>query len=466
MTNLHYALLLAAMILMAVLAGKRQKQAETAGSKTVFAQSDIPDTRFSDVAANEEAMESLRDLVSFIRDPGKYSRFGARIPRGVLLYGLPGTGKTLMAKALAGEAGVPFFAVNGADFVEMYVGVGASRVRALFKKARKAGRAVIFFDEIDAIGKKRDNRSDEREQTLNALLSEMSGFGDTDGIVVLAATNRADILDEALLRAGRFDRQIEVPMPSQAERLRILQVHAQKKPLSKALSLEELSRQTALFSGAKLEHLLNEAAILAVKRGAEEIEEGDVHRAMDAALFGAERRGMARQEQERRATAAHEAGHAILTAVLMPQSELRKVSIIPTARGAAGYSMALPPEKLFHNRQELICHIAVALGGREAERMLLGDEQVSNGASNDIEKAALLCRRMVSEWGMLPGTDEVYFFGQQQRDIAAQQWLRHAQQLAAETLEKHRPAWERLTELLLQQETADGQDVAACLQEA
>ena len=210
----------------------------------------VPDVHFSDVAANEEALESMRDLVSFIQSPEKYSRFGARIPRGVLLYGAPGTGKTLLARALAGEAGVPFFAVNGADFVEMYVGVGASRVRALFQKARKAGKAVIFFDEIDAVGKKRDNRSDEREQTLNALLSEMSGFRENDGIVVLAATNRADTLDEALLRAGRFDRQIEVPLPTLRERQKILEVHARKKPLAPEVSLTSLAAETALFSGA------------------------------------------------------------------------------------------------------------------------------------------------------------------------------------------------------------------------
>lgn len=464
MNNLPYVLLLLAMILMAVLAGKKQKQAEMAGNKTVFTQSDIPSTRFSDVAANDEAMESLKDVVSFLKHPEKYSRMGARIPRGVLLYGLPGTGKTLMAKALAGEAGVPFFAVNGADFVEMYVGVGAGRVRSLFKKARKAGRAVIFFDEIDAIGKKRDNRSDEREQTLNALLSEMSGFGDADGIVVLAATNRADTLDDALLRAGRFDRQIEVPMPTQAERLRILQVHAQKKPISPELSLEELSKQTAMFSGAKLESLLNEAAISAAKRDAESIEEEDVRRAMDAAMFGAERKGLNRQEHERKVTAAHEAGHAILTAVLLPESELRRVSIIPTARGAAGYSMALPPEKMFHDRQELLCHMAVALGGREAERMFAGEEKVSNGASNDIEKAALISRRMVNEWGMLPQTEEVYFFGQQQRELAAQQWLGQAQMLAAQTLHQYEKAWRRLMERLLQEEAVDGQTVSECVE--
>ena len=461
-----YALFMASLLLLAVMVNKRSRQAETEGGKMRFESCEIPETRFSDVAANDEAMESLRDLVSFLQSPEKYSRLGARIPRGVLLYGMPGTGKTLMARALAGEAGVPFFAVNGADFVEMYVGVGASRVRSLFGKARKAGRAVIFFDEIDAIGKKRDNRSDEREQTLNALLSEMSGFGDKDGIVVLAATNRADTLDEALLRAGRFDRQIEVPLPGQAERLQILQVHARKRPLSAEVSLPELARQTAMFSGARLECLLNEAAILAVKRNAEMIEPQDVQLAMDTALFGAQRVNAARHEQERRVTAGHEAGHAVATAMLLPQSELHRVSIIPTARGAAGYSMALPPERMFHEQQELLCHMAVALAGREAERRLLGDERVSTGASNDIEKAVLLARRMVNEWGMLPGSTEAYLMNQQQKDMAAQQWLNQAQQMAAEVLQEQDAGWRKLMERLLEQEAVDGAAVLACLAQA
>lgn len=460
-----YALLLAAVLLaFAALSQGRRQWAVEGGRERVTA-SAVPETRFSDVAANEEAMESLRDLISFLRQPEAYSRFGARIPRGVLLYGLPGTGKTLMAKALAGEAGVPFFAVNGADFVEMYVGVGASRVRKLFAQARKAKHAVIFFDEIDAIGKKRDNRSDEREQTLNALLSEMSGFGPSDGIVVLAATNRLDTLDEALLRAGRFDRQIEVPMPGPEERAHILAVHARTKPLSPEVSLEDLARQTALFSGARLEALLNEAAILAVKRGAQAIEPADVQRAMDASLFGMERRDGNRLEHERRVTAAHEAGHAIATAVLLPESELRRVSIIPTSRGAAGYSLALPPEKLFHEKAELARHIAVALAGREAERMLVGSDRVSTGASNDIEKATLLARRMVCEWGMLPGSEEAYVFSQAQKDAACQQWLSQAQQTAAAVLARHRRAWELLSERLLAEEAVDGAVVAHCLQQ-
>jgi len=459
-----YALLLGVLVLIAAMVDRKQKQPELVGGKSNFERCEIPSVRFSDVAANEEAMESLRDLVSFIQSPEKYSRLGARIPRGVLLYGMPGTGKTLMARALAGEAGVPFFAVNGADFVEMYVGVGASRIRTLFRNARKAGRAVIFFDEIDAIGKKRDNRSDEREQTLNALLSEMSGFGEKDGIVVLAATNRADTLDEALLRAGRFDRQIEVPMPGMQERLQILQVHAKNRPLSGQVSLAELARQTAMFSGARLECLLNEAAILAVKRDAEQIEKQDVERAMNRSLFGAERTGLARLEHERRTTAAHEAGHAIVTAVLLPQSELRRVSIIPTSRGAAGYSMALPPERMFYEQHELLCHIAVALAGREAERRLLGDERVGTGASNDIEKAVLLARRMVNEWGMLPGSCDVYLVSQQQKELAIQQWLERAQQMAAEVLDKYQEAWQCLLERLLMEEAVDGEAVRECFE--
>ena len=378
----------------------------------------VPSTRFADVAANDEALESLQDLVEFIKEPEKFSHLGARIPRGVLLYGMPGTGKTLMARALAGEAGVPFFAVNGADFVEMYVGVGASRVRTLFQKARKAGRAVIFFDEIDAIGKKRTNQNDEREQTLNALLSEMSGFRDGDGIVVLAATNRVDTLDEALLRPGRFDRRIEVPLPSLAERLKILEVHARNKPLSADVSLQDVAAETALFSGARLESLLNEAAIVAAKRSGTVISQSDLDKAMDTMLFGMDKPGGLSYRQEKEQTAAHEAGHALLTALLLPESAIRKVSIIPTGKGAAGYSMAIPPEKLFYQKRELLHHIAVALAGREAEVLFSGEDNLSTGAANDIEKAAGLAQRMVTEWGMMPGGTEAYLFSQSQRENA------------------------------------------------
>ena len=449
-----------------LLLGRRQREKSFVSGVKNSSEGTIPDVHFSDVAANEEALESLRDLVSFLSSPEKYSRFGARIPRGVLLYGAPGTGKTLLARALAGEAGVPFFAVNGADFVEMYVGVGASRVRALFQKARKAGKAVIFFDEIDAVGKKRDNRSDEREQTLNALLSEMSGFRESDGVVVLAATNRADTLDEALLRAGRFDRQIEVPLPTLRERQKILEVHARKKPLASDVSLASLAAETALFSGAKLESLLNEAAIRAAKRDAEQIARQDVDEALNQMFFGRERPLEGEWQAERELTAAHEAGHALLTALLLPESQLRRVSIIPTGKGAAGYSMAIPPEKLFHRRQELLHHMAVALAGREAEALYLGGyEEISNGASNDIEKAALLCQRMVCEWGMLPAGDEPYLFSQGQREAAQQQWLAMARQLAASLLRQREAAWRRLTEALLEKEALDGEEVRRCMEE-
>ena len=455
-----YALLMGVSFLLAAF-GKR-KQPQLASGFAPVSEGQVPAVRFADVAANEEALESLRDLVNLLRCPEDYRRLGARAPRGVLLYGAPGTGKTLMARALAGEAGVPFFAVNGADFVEMYVGVGASRVRALFGKARKAGRAVIFFDEIDAIGKKRDNRNDEREQTLNALLTEMSGFDENSGIMVVAATNRADTLDEALLRAGRFDRQIEVPLPDYAQRLAILRVHARGKPLAENVCLENMARQTALFSGAKLDCLMNEAAICAAKRGGRTIEEADLQKAMDQTLFGREKPRPEERRHERRVTAAHEAGHAVVTAVLLPENAIQKVSIIPTSRGAAGYSMALPPEKDFHERRELLAHLATALAGREAERLLLGAERVSTGAANDIEKAAVLARRMVCEWGMLPFSDEVYLASSAQREAAQQQWLAEGRKLAACVLAQHQPVWERLTRLLETEEAVDGAAVAAC----
>ena len=461
---LPYGLLLLALPCGMLLArsGAARREHSFAHAAGPVAREEIPSVRFSDVAANEEAMSSLRDLVDFILKPEAYTRMGAHIPRGVLLYGLPGTGKTLMARALAGEAGVPFFAVNGADFVEMYVGVGASRIRSLFAKARKAGQAVIFIDEIDAIGKKRDNRSDEREQTLNALLSEMSGFHQRHGVVVLAATNRIDTLDEALLRAGRFDRQIEVPLPGLREREMILSVHARTKPMDGDVDLAGIAAQTALFSGAKLEGLLNEAAILAVKRGGSAITRQDIDTAMDTLLFGQEQTH-ARRQQEREVTAAHEAAHALATAILLPESRIRKVSIIPTGKGAAGYSMATPPEKLFHRKQELLHHIAVSLIGREAEMLLLGSDHVTNGAANDIEKAALLAQRMVCEWGMLPGSEEAYLFAQPQKDAAAQRWLQLGQQLAAGLLHSHRAQWEQLTRLLLEKETLGESDIRAVL---
>ncbi len=462
-----YALLLAVAVALGLVFFTKRKQSEASLSSPknlLESEKSVPSTRFEHVAANEEALASLQDLVSFIDSPEKYSRYGARIPRGVLLYGPPGTGKTLMARALAGEAGAPFFAVNGADFVERYVGVGASRVRTLFAKARKAGRAVIFIDEIDAIGKKRDNTSDEREQTLNALLSEMSGFRDQEGIIVMAATNRIDTLDEALLRAGRFDRQIEVPLPGYEERVKILTVHAQGKPLDETVSLTALAAQTALFSGARLESMLNEAAIIAAKRNADTISREDVDTAYDTLVCGADRRGGYGLEREREITATHEAGHALATFFLLPDSHIRKVSIIPSSKGAAGYSMAIQPERMFHHKQELLYHIAVALAGRAAEEIAFGADMVSTGAANDIEKAASLARRMVCEWGMMPeGDGSLYAFAQNQRDAACQLWIQNGYELAKNVLLRYNMAWRRLTRLLLSKESLGEDEVRACL---
>ncbi len=451
---------------MGLLWGRQGKARGFALENAATAESEIPSVTFQSVAANEEALTSLRDLVGFIRDPAQYARYGARAPRGVLLYGPPGTGKTLMARALAGEARVPFYAVNGADFVEMYVGVGAARIRKLFAQARKAGRAVIFIDEIDALGSRRDQQSDEREQTLNALLSEMSGFRDGDGVIVLGATNRIEALDEALLRAGRFDRQIEAPLPGYEERLKILAVHAQGKPLAPDVSLSGLAAQTALFSGARLESVLNEAAILAAKRDDGPITAEDVNVAYETMLCGAERRDVGGSYAERRLTAAHEAGHAIGTLVLLPDQRLRKVSIIPSTKGAAGYSLSIQPERLFHSRRELLGHIAVALAGRAAEELSFGRDATTTGAANDLEKAAELARRMVCEWGMYPDGTTLYAFRQAQREGAAQQWVQTGYQLALRVLATHRPAWERLTELLLRREAVGEEDVHACLREA
>jgi cell division protease FtsH len=281
-------------------------------------------------------------------------------------------------------------------------------------------------------------------------------------VVVLAATNRIDTLDEALLRAGRFDRQIEVPLPGLRERELILSVHARTRPLDSTVDLASVAAQTPLFSGARLEGLLNEAAILAVKRGSSSISRQDIDTAMDTLLFGQERSPLQRQE-ERHLTAAHEAAHALATAILLPESSIRKVSIIPTGKGAAGYSMAVPPEKLFHQKQELLNHIAVALIGREAEMLLLGPDHVTNGAANDIERAAMLAQRMVCEWGMLPGSEEAYLFSQPQKDAAAQRWLQLGQQLAAGLLNTYRPQWEQLTRLLLEKEVLGESDVRGCL---
>lgn len=368
--------------------------------RTLAVQADIPDQKFSDVAALDEAVDSLRALVDVLQNPEKYARYGARIPRGVLLYGPPGTGKTLLARALAGEAGVPFYCVSGSDFVQMYVGVGAMRVRDLFKKARKSNRAVIFIDEIDAMGSRREGGNEEREQTLNALLTEMSGFRGDMGIVVLAATNRPDKLDAALTRPGRFDRQIEIGMPDRAGRLRILHVHAKGKPIASDINFERLAEDTASFSGAKLESLLNEAALLAARRDEGVITTQDMGLAFRSVLIGEEKMGRNACAKERKITAFHEAGHALATILLEPESRLSRVSIIPSTKGIAGYSMAVPPDRMLLTLSQVEANIRIALAGRAAEELVFGSDSVTTGAANDLAKATDLTARMCLEWGM------------------------------------------------------------------
>ena len=363
---------------------------------------------FEDMAGNEEAKESVADIVDFLANPKKYAKYGARMPRGLILYGLPGTGKTLMAKAMAGEAKVPFYAVSGSDFVQMYVGVGAARVRELFKKARSAGRAIIFIDEIDALGKKRANSpsggNDERDQTLNALLTEMSGFTgesnvNNESIIVIAATNRLDTLDDALLRPGRFDRQIEVAMPDTNARKQILELHSKKKPM--AADLDKWARDTALFSGAMLETLVNEAAILAAKSDMGKITDADMEKAYYTALAGHEKKDRScLLLQERKVTAYHEAGHALAAKLTAPENTIAKVSIIPSAKGVGGFCVSIPPEKMYYTKNELEKQIIIHIAGRCAEEIIFGKENITTGAANDIEKATKIIKRYIGEYGM------------------------------------------------------------------
>lgn len=415
----------------------------------VAAQSDVPPLTFDDVAAPEETLRSLRDLADYLRQPDAYRRLGARAPKGVMLYGPPGTGKTLLARALAGEAHAPFFAMSGADFVQVYVGVGASRVRELFRKARKAGGGVIFIDEIDAIGKKREGGNDEREQTLNALLTEMSGFSGQDGVMVVAATNRLDTLDAALLREGRFDRRIEVGLPDCAQRLRILRVHARGKPIDQDVSLEALAARTVMFSGAQLETLLNEAAIRAVRRGASAIQSQDVEQAYLAVTVGEERR-IGVTEAERRVTAYHEAGHALATARLLPERTITRVTIIPSARGAAGYAMSVQEDTLFYTKRQLFSMLCVALAGRIAEECMLGADDVTTGAADDLRRAREIARAMAEEYGMVEGEDEA----------AAHEAYREARAKTRALILEDEAALRRLADALMTQETLTGADVA------
>lgn len=355
---------------------------------------------FDNVAANANAKMNLLGLADYIKDPEKYRKFGARMPKGVILYGPPGTGKTLLAKALAGEANVPFFALSGSDFVQMYVGVGANRVRELFANARKAGKCVIFIDEIDALGRRRNDAvSEERDQTLNALLSEMSGFNSGEGIIVVAATNRLEALDAALLRPGRFDRKIEVGLPDKSERYDILKLHSRNKPIAENVDLEKLAGETCAFSGASLECLLNEAAILAAERAAYAIEKADIDKAFYKTVAGDDGH-FPSDPEERCAVALHEAGHAVVMKKLMPKNRLKRISILSAARGAAGYNLAIPEDKVLLKKTDIENQITVLLAGRAAELLVGGDEALTSGASGDLTRAAELAGTMLMDLGM------------------------------------------------------------------
>ncbi len=358
---------------------------------------------FSDVAGLQEEKEELEELVDFLRAPEKYTRLGARIPKGVLLVGPPGTGKTLLAKAVAGEAGVPFFSISGSDFVEMFVGVGASRVRDLFEDAKRNAPCIVFIDEIDAVARRRGTGMggghDEREQTLNQLLVEMDGFGVNEGIIVMAATNRVDILDPAIMRPGRFDRKVTVGRPDVAGRSEILKVHAKNKPLAEDVDLEQIAQTTAGFTGADLENLLNESAILAAKNDRPYLIQEDIKQAFVKVGIGAEKHSKVISEEEKKITAYHEAGHAILFHVLPDVGPVYTVSIIPTGSGAAGYTMPLPEkDEMFLSKKKMLQEIVVDLGGRVAEELVFDD--ITTGASQDIKQATAMAKAMVTKYGM------------------------------------------------------------------
>ena len=358
---------------------------------------------FDDVAGLQEEKEELEEIVDFLKEPSKFIQVGARIPKGVILVGPPGTGKTLLAKAIAGEAGVPFFSISGSDFVEMFVGVGASRVRDLFEEAKKHQPCIVFIDEIDAVARRRGTGMggghDEREQTLNQLLVEMDGFGVNEGIIVMAATNRVDILDPAILRPGRFDRQVAVGRPDVKGREEILLVHAKGKPLGDDVDLKEVARTTAGFTGADLENLMNEAAILAAKEKRIYVKQSDINRAFIKVGIGAEKKSRVISEKEKQITAYHEAGHAILFHLLPDVGPVHTISIIPTGRGAAGYTMPLPEkDEMFQTKGRMMQELVVDLGGRVAEELIFHD--VTTGASQDIKQATALARAMVTRYGM------------------------------------------------------------------
>ncbi len=431
---------------------------------------------FSSVAGLAEEKEDLEQIVDFLKDPKKYTDVGARIPKGIILVGPPGTGKTLLAKAVAGEAGVPFFSISGSDFVEMFVGVGASRVRDLFEEAKRLAPCIVFIDEIDAVARRRGSGlgggHDEREQTLNQMLVEMDGFGANEGIIVLAATNRPDILDPAILRPGRFDRKLAVGRPDVKGREDILKVHARNKPVGDDVDLKRVAKTTAGFSGADLENLLNEAAILTAKEGRKYISQSDIDRAFVKVGIGEEKKSRVISEKEKKITAYHEAGHAILFHVLPDMGPVHTISIIPTGIGAAGYTMPLPGEdEMFNTKGRMLQHIQVSLGGRIAEELVFGD--VTTGASQDIKQATAMAKAMVMQYGMSEKAglvnygsegDEIFIgrdFGQTKSygeamatliDSEVKRIIDECYASAKVVIEQHRDVLERCAAMLLEKE--------------
>ena len=439
---------------------------------------------FADVAGAREAKEELREVVDFLKDQKKFSHMGAKIPKGVLLMGSPGTGKTLLAKAVAGEANVPFFHMSGSEFVEMFVGVGASRVRDLFSKAKRAAPAIVFIDEIDAVGRRRGaglgGGHDEREQTLNQILVEMDGFEPNLGVIVMAATNRPDVLDPALLRPGRFDRRVTIDMPDIQDREEILGIHAKGKPLSTEVNIRKLAERTPGFSGADLANLLNEAAILAVRRQLKEIGQKEILESVEKVLLGPERRGRVMSERDKKTTAYHEAGHAVVGFMLPNCDPVRKVSIISRGR-AGGYTLKMPTEdRHYHTLAQFKDELAMSLGGYVVEKMIFGDDQISTGPSSDLKNATHIAHDMVVRYGMSqklgPRTfgdygENVFLGGRtgeekdysektaEQIDEEVKHLVTEAEKRAKETVTKHRVKLDEMVKVLLEKETIEQEEI-------
>ena len=471
---------------MSRMSNQNDKTMSFAKTKALTTEAERPKVTFADVAGVDEAVEELQEIRDFLSDPERYHKMGARIPRGVLLVGPPGTGKTLLAKAVAGEAGVPFFSISGSDFVEMFVGVGASRVRDLFKQAKGAAPCIVFIDEIDAVGRQRGaglgGGHDEREQTLNQLLVEMDGFEDNSSVILIAATNRPDILDPALLRPGRFDRRVTVDRPDVGGREKILRVHAEGKPFADDVDFARLAKITPGFTGADLANLMNESALLAARRRLSTIGAGEVEEAMERVMAGPERKSRIITERERRVIAYHESGHALVGHILENSDPIHKISIV--SRGQAlGYTMQVPEEDHFlETRDGMLDQIAVLLGGRTAEELFCDD--VTTGASNDLERATKLARTMVTRYGM---SDELgaQVFGEAQHEVflgrdyanhqdysaetakriddEVERIMREAHERARKVLDERRDQMDTMARVLLERETVEGADVEALL---